>query len=107
MLSWAKAHLWYSWGVINILAYNLNKAFTVLFFPPILLQGGRGSSSHKAGMSKVSKQLALAFAKRTVARCHKFEEMGRSCFSEPPFRDLILNPPTTDPKYFEGITSWS
>nr|CAD1822941.1 unnamed protein product [Ananas comosus var. bracteatus] len=68
------------------------------------LLGGRGSSSHKAGMSKVSKQLALAFAKRTVARCHKFEEMGRSCFSEPPFRDLILNPPTTDPKYFEAAT---
>ena len=57
------------------------------------LQGGRGSSSHKNGITKVSKQLALAFAKRTIARCHRFEETGRSCFSEPTLRDVILSAP--------------
>ncbi|XP_064953129.1 uncharacterized protein LOC135606188 isoform X3 [Musa acuminata AAA Group] len=57
------------------------------------LTGGRGSSSHKNGITKVSKQLALAFAKRTIARCHRFEETGRSCFSEPALRDVILSAP--------------
>ncbi|XP_064960013.1 uncharacterized protein LOC135584553 isoform X6 [Musa acuminata AAA Group] len=57
------------------------------------LTGGRGSSSHKNGITKVSKQLALAFAKRTIARCHRFEETGRSCFSEPTLRDVILSAP--------------
>ncbi|XP_009390026.2 uncharacterized protein LOC103976520 isoform X5 [Musa acuminata AAA Group] len=57
------------------------------------LMGGRGSSSHKNGITKVSKQLALAFAKRTIARCHRFEETGRSCFSEPTLRDVILSAP--------------
>ncbi|THU53437.1 hypothetical protein C4D60_Mb10t14390 [Musa balbisiana] len=32
------------------------------------IMGGRGSSSHKSGTTKVSKQLALAFGKRTIAR---------------------------------------
>ncbi|XP_010912280.1 uncharacterized protein [Elaeis guineensis] len=73
------------------------------------LTGGRGGhgSSHKSGVSKISKQLALAFAKRTLARCQKFEETGRSCFSEPAFRDIILSAPlhSSDGKYADGITS--
>ncbi|XP_008784017.1 uncharacterized protein LOC103703090 isoform X3 [Phoenix dactylifera] len=73
------------------------------------LMGGRGShgSSHKSGVSKVSKQLALAFAKRTLARCQKFEETGRSCFSEPAFRCIILSAPlhSSDGKYADGIAS--
>ncbi|CAL9202583.1 unnamed protein product [Musa hybrid cultivar] len=65
------------------------------------LTGGRGSSSHKNGITKVSKQLALAFAKRTIARCHRFEQTGRSCFSEPALRDVILSAPlhNIDAKY--------
>ncbi|KAL6613744.1 hypothetical protein ACP70R_036014 [Stipagrostis hirtigluma subsp. patula] len=60
------------------------------------LMVGRGSSSHKAGFSKVSskaeKQLALVFAKRTLARCQKFEETGKSCFREP-FLWSVLSAP--------------
>ncbi|KAG1369685.1 hypothetical protein COCNU_15G000510 [Cocos nucifera] len=73
------------------------------------LMGGRGShgSSHKSGVSKVSKQVALAFAKRTLARCQKFEQTGRSCFSEPAFCDVIFAAPpySSDAKYADGITS--
>lgn len=53
----------------------------------------RGSSGSKSGVSKVSKQLALAFMKRTLDRCRKFEETGKSCFSEPALRDVILAAP--------------
>ncbi|KAK6933550.1 hypothetical protein RJ641_036444 [Dillenia turbinata] len=57
------------------------------------LLASRGSGS-KGGVSKVSKQTALAFAKRTLTRCQKFEETGISCFSEPALRDVILAPPS-------------
>ncbi|KAK9284066.1 hypothetical protein L1049_012326 [Liquidambar formosana] len=50
----------------------------------------RGSSASKGGVSKVSRQVALAFVKRTVAKCRIFEDTGKSCFSEPPFRDVLL-----------------
>ncbi|CBI18590.3 unnamed protein product, partial [Vitis vinifera] len=53
----------------------------------------RGSSGSKSGVSKVSKQLALAFMKRTLDRCRKFEETGKSCFSGPALRDVILAAP--------------
>ncbi|OVA06005.1 hypothetical protein BVC80_1707g111 [Macleaya cordata] len=51
----------------------------------------RGSSASKSGVIKVSKQAALAFVKRTIARCRKFEDTGRSCFSEPALRDVIFS----------------
>lgn len=51
----------------------------------------RGSSS-KGGVSKIARQAAFAFVKRTLARCQKFEESGRSCFSEPTLRDVIFYP---------------
>lgn len=41
----------------------------------------------------MSRQVALAYARRTLARCQKFEESGTSCFSEPLFRDIIFAPP--------------
>ncbi|KAA8539132.1 hypothetical protein F0562_025824 [Nyssa sinensis] len=53
----------------------------------------RGSSASKNGSAKVSKQVALAFAKRTLARCRKFEDSGTSCFSEPALRDVIFAAP--------------
>lgn len=59
----------------------------------VCLQATRGSSGSKSGASKVSKQLALAFMKRTLDRCRKFEDTGKSCFSEPAFRDVILAGP--------------
>ncbi|XP_039132939.1 uncharacterized protein LOC120269999 isoform X2 [Dioscorea cayenensis subsp. rotundata] len=68
------------------------------------LMGGRGAygSSHKSGASKVSKQLAMAFAMRTLARCKKFEETGQSCFSEPSLHEVISAPPDcSDGKHLE------
>ncbi|PIN26644.1 hypothetical protein CDL12_00624 [Handroanthus impetiginosus] len=53
----------------------------------------RGSYASKHGIPKVSKQVALAFAKRTLARCRKFEDSGTSCFSEPALRDIIFAAP--------------
>ncbi|XP_064968569.1 uncharacterized protein LOC135614775 isoform X1 [Musa acuminata AAA Group] len=71
------------------------------------LMGGRGSSSHKSGATKVSKQLALAFGKRTLSRCRRFEETGRSCFSEPALRDVILSVPlqNIDTKHSDGSSA--
>uniref|UniRef100_A0A0D9VAR1 Uncharacterized protein n=1 Tax=Leersia perrieri TaxID=77586 RepID=A0A0D9VAR1_9ORYZ len=60
------------------------------------LMGGRGGSSHKGGLSKAAnkaaKQVALAFAKRTLARCQKFEETERSCFREPFLWNVLSAP---------------
>lgn len=61
--------------------------------PKKILQATRGSLASKNGMPKVSKQVALAFARRTLARCKKFEECGVSCFNEPALRDIIFAPP--------------
>jgi len=72
------------------------------------LKGGRIGSSHKAGVSKsankAAKQLALAFAKRTLVRCHKFDETGKSCFSEPSLWSILSAPlPSSDSKCTEGV----
>ncbi|XP_021685356.2 uncharacterized protein LOC110668421 isoform X2 [Hevea brasiliensis] len=53
----------------------------------------RGSCASKFGVPKVSKQVALAFMNRTLARCRKFEDAGQSCFNEPALRDIILSAP--------------
>ncbi|KAF8403280.1 hypothetical protein HHK36_011382 [Tetracentron sinense] len=57
------------------------------------LMACRGSNASKSGVSKVSKPVALAFVNRTLARYRKFEETGRSCFSESPLREVILSVP--------------
>lgn len=41
----------------------------------------------------MSKQVALAFAKRTLSRCRKFEDTRASCFSEPVLHDIIFAAP--------------
>lgn len=41
----------------------------------------------------MSKHVALAFAKRTIARCQAFEDSGMSCFSEQPLRDVLFAAP--------------
>ncbi|XP_010541085.1 PREDICTED: uncharacterized protein LOC104814635 isoform X2 [Tarenaya hassleriana] len=48
------------------------------------------TSSGKSSSNKISKQAALAFVKRTLDRCHQFEESGKSCFNEPAFRDMFI-----------------
>ncbi|KAI3458839.1 hypothetical protein Pfo_015502 [Paulownia fortunei] len=53
----------------------------------------RGSFASKHGIAKVSKQVALAFSKRTLARCRKFEDSGASCFSEPALREIVYAAP--------------
>uniref|UniRef100_A0A1D1Z2K0 Chlorophyllase-1, chloroplastic n=1 Tax=Anthurium amnicola TaxID=1678845 RepID=A0A1D1Z2K0_9ARAE len=57
--------------------------------------GGRGAhgSSNKSGVNKMSKQVALAFVKRVLVRCRKFEETGLSCFSETTFRGVLFSAP--------------
>ncbi|XP_020276402.1 uncharacterized protein LOC109850747 isoform X1 [Asparagus officinalis] len=49
---------------------------------------GLGASGSK-NMNRGNKQAILAFVRRTLARCRKFEETGSSCFSEPAFRDMF------------------
>ncbi|KAL6989312.1 hypothetical protein U1Q18_015060 [Sarracenia purpurea var. burkii] len=49
----------------------------------------RGSIASRCGIPKVSKQVALAFAKRTLARCRAFDDSGTSCFNDPALRDAI------------------
>ncbi|XP_052198916.1 uncharacterized protein LOC127806014 isoform X2 [Diospyros lotus] len=53
----------------------------------------RGSIASKYGIAKVSKQVALAFAKRTLVRCQAFEDSGTGCFNEPALRSVIFAPP--------------
>ncbi|CAI9773973.1 unnamed protein product [Fraxinus pennsylvanica] len=53
----------------------------------------RGSFASKHEIAKVSKQSALAFAKRTLSRCQKFEDLGASCFTEPAIRDIVYAAP--------------
>ncbi|KAM7267097.1 hypothetical protein ACFE04_009263 [Oxalis oulophora] len=54
----------------------------------------KGSNAVKLGVPKVSKQIALGFMRRTLARSRKFEDTGKSCFSEPPLRDLLFTAPS-------------
>ncbi|KAJ6727428.1 hypothetical protein OIU79_005334 [Salix purpurea] len=53
----------------------------------------KGNNASKFGVPKVSKQVALAFTRRTLAKCRKFEDTGKSCFCEPPLRDVIFAAP--------------
>ncbi|KAK0571137.1 hypothetical protein LWI29_011630 [Acer saccharum] len=50
---------------------------------------GPNAAGGKSSSNKMAKQAALAFVKRTLDRCHKFEDTGKSCFSEQLFRDLF------------------
>ncbi|OIV97375.1 hypothetical protein TanjilG_07127 [Lupinus angustifolius] len=47
-------------------------------------------SGGKNPSSKMAKQAALGFVKRTLERCHQFEDAGKSCFNEPLFKDMFL-----------------
>ncbi|KAI3754169.1 hypothetical protein L1987_53947 [Smallanthus sonchifolius] len=43
----------------------------------------------KSASGKMAKQAALDFVKRTLNRCHEFQKTGKSCFSEPLFKELF------------------
>ncbi|KAJ0987648.1 hypothetical protein J5N97_006004 [Dioscorea zingiberensis] len=49
------------------------------------------SATGSKSMNKNMKHATLAFVKRTLARCQKFEKTGTSCFNEPVFRDIFLS----------------
>ncbi|KAJ1400690.1 hypothetical protein SESBI_29381 [Sesbania bispinosa] len=51
---------------------------------------GPSPSGGKNTSNKMAKQAALGFVKRTLERCHQFEDTGKSCFSEPLFKDMFL-----------------
>lgn len=48
-----------------------------------------GSAGGKSSSNKLAKQASWAFMKRTLDRCRQFEEIGKSCFNEPLFRDIF------------------
>ncbi|XP_044463715.1 uncharacterized protein LOC123194538 isoform X2 [Mangifera indica] len=49
------------------------------------------STGGKSSSNKMAKQAAIAFVKRTLDRCHKYEETGKSCFNEQLFKDMFLS----------------
>lgn len=53
-------------------------------------QACRGSRNSKSAIQNVSQQVALAFLKRTLGRCRRYEEAGVSCFSEPTLQNIMF-----------------
>ncbi|XP_009603745.1 uncharacterized protein [Nicotiana tomentosiformis] len=53
----------------------------------------RGPNAHgaKGAIGKMAKQAALTLVKRTLDRCQEFEVTGKSCFSEPLYKDMFLS----------------
>ncbi|KAH9606434.1 hypothetical protein KSS87_002832 [Heliosperma pusillum] len=57
----------------------------------------RRNNASKTIIRKVSKQVAMGFIERTLARCKAFEVTGRSCFSEPALQNVLFaTPKSTD-----------
>ncbi|XP_071696844.1 uncharacterized protein [Rutidosis leptorrhynchoides] len=48
-----------------------------------------GPHAPKSVGSKMAKQAALAFVRRTLDQCHEFEETGKSCFTEPIYKEMF------------------
>jgi hypothetical protein len=73
----------------------------------IFFQACRRSCASKSAVRKVSKHVALAFVKRTLARCRKFEDTGASCFSEPALQDVLfsVSPCNNDTKSVDCVGS--
>lgn len=68
----------------------------------------RGSIASKYKIAKVPKHVAVAYTKRTLARCRKYEENGISCFNEPALRDVIFAAPlhggNAEPMKCDGLS---
>nr|KYP68738.1 hypothetical protein KK1_022379 [Cajanus cajan] len=56
----------------------------------------RGSKHSKGAVHRVSKQVALAFLKRTLGRCKRYEEAGINCFSDPTLQNIMFAPPSRE-----------
>ncbi|GAV66623.1 hypothetical protein CFOL_v3_10133 [Cephalotus follicularis] len=67
----------------------------------------RGGHASKSAVRKVSRQVALAFIKRTLARCQKLEETGSSCFTEAALQDVMFSvlPCSNDAKSLDCVGS--
>ncbi|KAM3399627.1 hypothetical protein ACQJBY_004812 [Aegilops geniculata] len=69
-----------------------------------------GSRQNKAVVSRAEKELAFssAFARRTLARCERFEGMKKSCFRKPSLWSVLSAPfPISDAKSTEGVATRS
>ncbi|ESW26618.1 hypothetical protein PHAVU_003G134300 [Phaseolus vulgaris] len=62
----------------------------VMAYEKYMASWGPSPSGGKNTSNKMAKQAALGFVKRTLERCHQFEETGKSCFSDPLFKDMFL-----------------
>ncbi|KAK4382565.1 hypothetical protein Sango_2859500 [Sesamum angolense] len=94
--------LWHVFGWVRVMTPGLALVCLMATYAWKWAPATRGSIASKLGIPKVSKQVALAFAKRTLARCRKFEESGAICFSEPAFREIVYAAP---PRFAEKLLS--
>ncbi|XP_065865954.1 uncharacterized protein [Euphorbia lathyris] len=51
----------------------------------------RGNNSSRSAVRKPPRHTALSFIKRTLDRCEKFEDTGKSCFSEPALQEVMFS----------------
>nr|XP_043628876.1 uncharacterized protein LOC122600252 isoform X2 [Erigeron canadensis] len=52
---------------------------------------GPSAPGGKSAFGKMAKKAALSCVQRTLDRCHKFEETGKSCFAEPLFKEMFIS----------------
>ncbi|KAH7519238.1 hypothetical protein FEM48_Zijuj08G0014700 [Ziziphus jujuba var. spinosa] len=52
---------------------------------------GPNATGGKSSSNKMARQAASAFVKRTLDRCRTYEDTGKSCFSEPLYRDIFIS----------------
>lgn len=71
----------------EILAFN--KLLDIAYSKHMGCRGANASGGKSAG-NKVAKQAALAFVKRTLDKCQKFDETGKSCFSEASLKERLF-----------------
>jgi hypothetical protein len=53
--------------------------------------GPHGTGGKNSNNKSAAKQAAMGFVRRTLQRCHHFEDTGKSCFSETLFKDMFLS----------------
>ncbi|KAL2227696.1 UNVERIFIED_CONTAM: hypothetical protein Sindi_2128300 [Sesamum indicum] len=93
MPNFMQLQLWHVFGWVWVMTPGFVLVRLMATYAWKWVPATRGSIASKLGIPKVSKQVALAFAKRTLARCRKFEDSGASCFSEPAFREIVYAAP--------------
>lgn len=71
----------------EILAFN--KLLDIAYKKHMGCRGANASGGKSAG-NKAAKQAALAFVKRTLDKCRKFDETGKSCFSEASLKERLF-----------------